>query len=88
MTVMRSSTRAHEPAAAPPAANGRRAGGERLWEDRHVPHQEALDFYASPGRFTTLDDGEFSSADVREVVDVVQGQLVYDVVASPFYGSS
>ena len=47
---------------------------------------ETLDYYATPGRFTILDDGEFSSDDVREVVGVVQGLLVYDVVAQPFYG--
>jgi Transglutaminase-like superfamily len=48
--------------------------------------QEALDFYAAPGRFTKLDDGEFTSSDVRKVVEVVQGLLVYDAVAQPFYG--
>ena len=48
--------------------------------------REVLDFYATPGRFTTLGDGEFSSGDIREVVSVVQGLLVYDVVAQPFYG--
>ena len=47
---------------------------------------EPLDFYATPGRFTLVNDGDFSSEDVREVVDVVQGLLVYDVVAMPFYG--
>jgi len=45
-----------------------------------------LDFYATPGRFTTLDQGDFSSRDVRRVAEVVQGLLVYDVVAQPFYG--
>jgi Transglutaminase-like superfamily len=48
--------------------------------------QKVLDFYATAGRFTTLEDGEFSSSDVREVVEVVQGLLVYDAVAQPFYG--
>jgi hypothetical protein len=48
--------------------------------------QNVLDFYATAGRFTTLEDGEFSSSDVREVVEVVQGLLVYDAVAQPFYG--
>jgi hypothetical protein len=48
--------------------------------------RDALDFYAAPGRFTTLDPGDFSSCDVGEVVEVVQGLLVYDVVAQPFYG--
>lgn len=48
--------------------------------------KEILDFYATPGRFTMLEDGEFSSSDVRKVVEVVQGLLVYDVVAQPFYG--
>lgn len=48
-------------------------------------NQAALDFYAAPGRFTTLDD-DFSSRDIHDVVDIVQGLLVYDVVAQPFYG--
>lgn len=46
-----------------------------------------LDFYATPGRFTRLDEGEFSSDDVRKVVDVVQGLLVYDALAQPLYGA-
>lgn len=45
-----------------------------------------LDFYAAPGRFTTLEEDTFASADVSKVVEVVQGLLVYDVVAQPFYG--
>lgn len=49
-------------------------------------NQETLAYYATPGRFTTLKDGDYSSDDVREVVDVVQGLLVYDAVAQPFYG--
>ena len=48
--------------------------------------QDIFDFYSKPGRFTTLDDGNFSTDDVRRVVEVVQGLLVYDVVAQPFYG--
>jgi Transglutaminase-like superfamily len=48
--------------------------------------QETLDFYATPGRFTILEDRELGSGDIREVVDVVQGLLIYDVVAQPFYG--
>lgn len=49
-------------------------------------HQASLDYFAAPGRFTALADGEFSSADIERVVDVVQGLLVYDMVAEPFYG--
>jgi hypothetical protein len=48
--------------------------------------EEALEFYATPGRFTTLESDGFASADIQRVVDVVQGLLVYDVVAQPFYG--
>jgi hypothetical protein len=48
--------------------------------------QEVLAFYAAPGRFTTLGEGDFASDDIRKVVEVVQGLLVYDVVARPFYG--
>jgi hypothetical protein len=49
--------------------------------------QAALAFYATPGRFTTLGECEFSSGDVRAVVEVVQGLLVYDTVAQAFYGA-
>ena len=48
--------------------------------------QEVLAFYAAPGRFTRLDEGDFASDDIRQVVEVVQGLLVYDLVAQPFYG--
>lgn len=48
--------------------------------------QAALDFYAIPGRFTALDDGEPASATVEEAVAVVPGLLIYDVVAEPWYG--
>lgn len=48
----------------------------------------SLDYYATPGRFTRLADGEWSSAEVRDVVEAVRGLLVYDVVAEPFYGVS
>lgn len=47
---------------------------------------EALEFYATPGRFTALADDDFASGDIREVVEVVQGLLIYDMVARPFYG--
>src|SRR4051812_44603552 len=48
--------------------------------------QTALEYYATPGRFTAIGDAGFSSSDIRRVVEVVQGLLVYDVVAQPFYG--
>lgn len=48
--------------------------------------EPSLAYYADPGRFTTLDDGEVPSGGIAEIVDVVQGLLVYDVVAEPFYG--
>ncbi len=47
---------------------------------------DGLAFYATPGRFTTLEGAPFVAGDIRRVVDVVQGLLVYDVVAQPFYG--
>ena len=47
---------------------------------------EVLPFYSAPGRFTTLEEGEYASEDIHEVVEVVQGLLIYDVVAQPFYG--
>ncbi len=46
---------------------------------------DALEFHASPGRFTTMAPGDFSSADIAEVVRVVQGLLVYDTVAASLY---
>lgn len=50
-----------------------------------------LEYYATPGRFTALDDvdlpaGDVVQGDIGQVVDVVQGLLVYDTVAEPFYG--
>lgn len=48
--------------------------------------QKVLTFYATPGRFTSLRSDEFASSDISKVVEVVQGLLVYDVVAQPFYG--
>ena len=47
---------------------------------------DILSFYAAPGRFTTLEQGDVVSGDIRRVVEIVQGLLVYDVVAKPFYG--
>ena len=44
-----------------------------------------LDYYASPGRFTRVDPA-LACGDVRAAVRLVQGLLVYDVVAQPFYG--
>ena len=49
--------------------------------------QDTFRFYGTPGRFTALEAGDFSSHDIREVVEVVQGLLVYDAVAKPFYGA-
>jgi hypothetical protein len=45
-----------------------------------------LDYYAAPGRFTTLAEGDVTSRAIADVVAVVQGLLVYDLVAQPFYG--
>jgi len=50
-------------------------------------NQAALDYYATPGRFTTLDDSEVSADNVHDVVKIVQGVLVYDTVAQAFYGA-
>lgn len=46
----------------------------------------ALDFYATPGRFTSLDPGDAVGADIGDVVRTVQGLLIYDLVAEPVYG--
>lgn len=46
-----------------------------------------LEFYASPGPFTTLADS-FPDLDVAHAVDIVQGLLVYDLFAEAFYGAS
>lgn len=48
--------------------------------------QGVLDFYATPGRFTALEDGTRLSRNIGRVVEIVQGLLVCDVVAPPFYG--
>ncbi|HRB04986.1 MAG TPA: hypothetical protein PLP26_16550, partial [Ilumatobacteraceae bacterium] len=48
---------------------------------------KSRDFYAAPGRFTTLDAADATSGDIREVVASVQGLLVYDLVAESLYGA-
>jgi hypothetical protein len=48
--------------------------------------EEVLAFYATPGRFTTLANDALVPGDIGRVVEVVQGLLVYDAVAQPFYG--
>jgi hypothetical protein len=48
--------------------------------------EEVLAFYATPGRFTALEGDVLASDDIGRVVDVVQGLLIYDAVAQPFYG--
>lgn len=50
-----------------------------------VESSDSLGFYAAPGRFTTLSQ-PFTETDVGRVVEIVQGLLVYDIVATPFYG--
>ncbi len=44
-----------------------------------------LDHYAAPGRFTSVDLGD-PPGTVGDVVATVQGLLLYDTVAEPFYG--
>ncbi len=50
--------------------------------------EETLDFFAAPGPHTALDGGPFTSGDIGEVVRLVQGLLVYDLFAEPFYGAA
>ena len=53
----------------------------------HLPMgDDVLGFYAAPGRFTTLSADETVPAGIERVVQVVQGLLVYDAAAAPFYG--
>ena len=54
-------------------------------------HPPALEYYATPGRFTVLDDSDLPPDGVVQdgidgVVAAVQGLLVYDTVAGAFYG--
>jgi hypothetical protein len=49
-------------------------------------NQTALDYYATPGRFTSLADREAAATNIRDAVDLVQGLLVYDLAAQPMYG--
>jgi len=49
--------------------------------------QDPLDYWATSGRFTTLDGTETRiRGDIASVVELVQGLLIYDLVAEPFYG--
>lgn len=58
----------------------------RLWNARFVGNNDHLAFYAEPGRHTTLSVDDAVSGGIREMVAAVQGLLIYDVVAAPFYG--
>ena len=55
-----------------------------MWKTAGV--SDVLDYYATPGRFTSLAGSALSSGDVREIVAIVQGLLIYDTVAEAFYG--
>jgi hypothetical protein len=46
---------------------------------------DVLDFYATPGRFTRLDECDHAAGAVAEIVGVVQGLLIYDTVAEAWY---
>lgn len=46
---------------------------------------ELLDYYATPGRHTTLGESPLPSTDIREIVAAVQGLLIDDTVAQSFY---
>jgi Transglutaminase-like superfamily len=51
----------------------------------------AHDYYRSPGRFTCLDQADqvavaSASLEVSRIVEIVQGLLIYDLFAKPFYG--
>lgn len=53
--------------------------------------QAALEYYAAPGCFTAvrgsdIGGSDVAASDVPRVVEVVQGLLVYDLVAESFYG--
>jgi Transglutaminase-like superfamily len=54
-------------------------------------HPSAHDFYRSPGRFTRLDEADqvavvSANLDIGRIVEIVQGLLIYDIFAKPFYG--
>lgn len=57
----------------------------RLWDARPVGN-DALAFYAEPGRHTALPVDDAVSGGIQEIVAAVQGLLIYDVVAEAFYG--
>ncbi|MFT3853206.1 MAG: transglutaminase domain-containing protein [Ilumatobacteraceae bacterium] len=44
-----------------------------------------LEYYATPGRFTTIDDA-WQTADIAAVIAAVQGALIYDLAAQSLYG--
>ncbi len=46
---------------------------------------EALEFWATPGRFTDLGELPVEAATIEEAFTIVQGLFVYDVFAKPFY---
>ncbi len=56
------------------------------WPREYRPvNVDSLAYYATPGRFTAVDDAELPPGDIGKVVEVVQGLLIYDLAAVPFY---
>lgn len=53
--------------------------------DHQRVSQRARDFYAAPGRHTDVVDHEIVVADIAHAVDIVQGLVVYDMVANDLY---
>jgi hypothetical protein len=46
----------------------------------------SFDYYAAPGRHTDISSFGIDAADIETIVELVQGILVYDLVAKDFYG--
>lgn len=46
----------------------------------------SFNFYAAPGRHTDISSLGIEAAEIEKAVEIVQGVLVYDLVAKDFYG--
>ena len=58
----------------------------RNWGGRQVM-AASHEFYGSPGRHTDLSRYEIGVTEVDEAVEIVQGLLVYDLLAKDLYGA-
>ncbi len=57
-----------------------------MTSDRAKMHESVMSFYGSAGRHTDVSRHDIDVTDARQVVEIVQGLVVYDLFANDLYG--